>query len=116
MRWRFLGVCLTLAACGGGGGGGDAPAAAPAPPPEPVQFGTDQAFEAPAFSGALAVGSSAFHWTDTSREETFTTAADNRELMVRVFYPTDDGSGTLALPVIRTRDLGNQVNQQLVAN
>ncbi|MCY1073499.1 alpha/beta hydrolase family protein [Archangium lansingense] len=42
----------------------------------------------PAPTGPYAVGTTAFSWVDTSREETFTHASkDKRELMMRLWYP-----------------------------
>ncbi|QRK11916.1 hypothetical protein JQX13_18775 [Archangium violaceum] len=42
----------------------------------------------PAPTGPYAVGTTSFHWVDTSREEEFSEAKrDKRELMVRVWYP-----------------------------
>ncbi|XXF81490.1 hypothetical protein P2318_02175 [Myxococcaceae bacterium GXIMD 01537] len=44
--------------------------------------------ELPAPTGAHAVGTAAYHWTDSAREERLTEAADDkRELMVRLWYP-----------------------------
>jgi dienelactone hydrolase len=108
-------AAVLAAACGGGGGGG-APQPPPGgnPPPPPIQ-GTNAAFQPPAFSGPLPVGTTSFHWIDASRDETLTPAAgDQRELVVRLFYPAD-AAGAPATPVVRDRHWQTLANEQAVA-
>lgn len=54
---------------------------APAPLPNPT--------------GPHRVGVRRLHWTDTSRRELGTTAGEPRALVVRVWYPTTDATGTI---------------------
>jgi pimeloyl-ACP methyl ester carboxylesterase len=63
------------------------------PTPETPFFvqGTDKAFEPPTLGGPFSVGTSTFHWVDHSRDEPHTSDPnDNRELPVRIFYPTEN--------------------------
>ena len=54
-------------------------------------------FDLPAPSGELKVGTQVLHFTDPSREETFSqTATGKRELMVQVWYPAQAGTGKYA--------------------
>lgn len=58
--------------------------------PRQQEIGLDKPFEPPSFSGEFKVGTTSYHWIDEDREESFTPEADdNRELFVRLYYPTD---------------------------
>lgn len=47
-------------------------------------------FEAP--TGPYAIGTATYHWVDSNREEIYTKdSGDHRELMVQLWYPTDQG-------------------------
>jgi dienelactone hydrolase len=105
-------AALLLVSCGGGGGGGGG-----APPPvggAPTQ-GVNQSFEVPVWTGPHEVGTTVFYWEDLLREETITSAAgDNRELMVRFFYPTDSNAGDYRMPVVRSRHWSTLGSQQFI--
>ena len=49
-------------------------------------------FTMPAPEGDFSIGSETFHWVDSSRLEWFTDENDNdvREIMVQVWYPSED--------------------------
>ncbi|WPB76433.1 hypothetical protein KYC5002_46535 [Archangium violaceum] len=61
----------------------------------------------PAPSGPHAVGTTAFSWVDSSREETFTEdKKDKRELMMRVWYPATPTPRTQPAPYFLARSEG----------
>ena len=107
-------LTLLLAACGGGGTESSSPGGGTGG--TPVTFGVDQAFQAPALSGAYQVGTKAFHWEDLLREELITSApGDNRELMVHLFYPTDSTTGDFRTPVVRAQHWTTLSTEELVS-
>ncbi|MBV1909526.1 MAG: hypothetical protein KUG78_09405 [Kangiellaceae bacterium] len=68
--------------------------------PIEIVYGTEQQFEPPELSGEFQVGSKQYHWVDESRGEPHTAdSEDRRELLVRIYYPTDDVEGHSQLPV-----------------
>lgn len=61
----------------------------------------------PAPTGPHAVGTTAYHWKDSARPETFTNAQDDlRELMVRVWYPAESRPGAQPAPYFLQRREG----------
>lgn len=98
------------------GCGGDS-SSTPPPPPATV-FGTNASFEAPILKGQYAVGSKQFHWVDSSREEPHTSSTDdNRELLVRVFYPAENTATLSRLPVFSSFHWGFwETSNNLIAN
>ena len=46
-------------------------------------------FEVPVPEGDSAVGTLTFELTDTTRDEYYTDAVDNRRVTIRVWYPVD---------------------------
>jgi len=75
----------------------------PDPPPPPTQeiiMGVDKQFEPPLWSGKLHVATRELYFKDESREETHTDDPnDKRELLVRLFYPTDVEYSANVFPV-----------------
>ncbi|HEX8698143.1 MAG TPA: hypothetical protein VF815_04855, partial [Myxococcaceae bacterium] len=61
----------------------------------------------PAPTGTHAVGTTAYHWIDSTRPEPFTeTEEDVRELMVRVWYPAEPRPGSQPAPYFLQRREG----------
>lgn len=65
-------------------------------------------FDLPAPTGESKVGTQAFHFVDSSREETFgQTPTGKRELMVQVWYPAESSTGRRAPLIPDTRILSD---------
>jgi len=93
-------LAVALTSCGGG----NSPAQTstpPPPPPQPITYGIDQTFEPADWTGSYHVGTVQYHWQDENRGEPHTISVeDSRELLVRLFYPTDAEYSNNRLPVI----------------
>ncbi|OMF51311.1 alpha/beta hydrolase family protein [Paenibacillus peoriae] len=62
------------------------------------------AFEKP--TGPYPIGTVSYHWTDDTREETFTSApGDKRELMVQIWYPASSTSKGSIAPYLLHSDV-----------
>ena len=59
--------------------------------------------ELPPVTGPLAVATKIYVWTDHSRHEKASNSQDFRQLVVQVWYPTEDVSGPTApyVPLLR---------------
>ena len=56
-------------------------------------------------SGPFEIGTVTYHWTDTSRQEVFSTDKNaRRELMAQVWYPAKTGSSSSHTPYIQDSD------------
>ena len=101
-------LLIALISCGGGGGGGNT--TPPVTQPPQTQFGTNATFIGPQWTGSFNVATTQYFWEDTTREEPNTTdTTDNREVIVRVFYPTDAAYTDNRLEVI------SSINWQLIS-
>ncbi len=62
-------------------------------------------FHFPKPTGPYAIGTTTYHWVDTSRAERFTTNPGvHRELMAQIWYPARKGSRSSRAPYIRDSD------------
>jgi len=94
--------------------GGSAPAMTA--PVAALTQGVDATFVVPAWSGVHSVGTTAFLWLDPNRPEDLTAASnDQRELVVRVFYPADGPVGASTTPVVRPRHWATLRESQAIA-
>jgi predicted dienelactone hydrolase len=56
--------------------------------------------------GAYSIGSVLYHWTDTSRDEIYSSNPnDKRELMVQIWYPAQSTAKTETIPFIDNADV-----------
>ena len=93
-----LATAFALVSCGGSSDDGNSSVGGN------IVFGTDSKFEPTEWTGPFAVGSTALHLVDMNREEPHTDDPDDvRELMVRLFYPTNGSTVAERLPVINDR-------------
>ncbi|MFT4925905.1 MAG: putative dienelactone hydrolase [Phenylobacterium sp.] len=104
IKLTTLFLLVGLVGCGGGGGSSSQPSTTtptPAPPPVTSPFGVEQTYQPPQWQGSFTVATTTYHWQDTSRDEPHTAdTSDNREVLVRLFYPTDAALGDNKLPLL----------------
>ncbi len=82
-----------------------------------ITFGRQEKFQPPSWSGPYLVGSTALHMIDANRGEPHTEDPnDQRELMVRLFYPTAGSPDASRLAVVTERRWEFLGREQVIDN